>query len=389
MSILNSFQKITRVRPGLPFGDGHDGALTISADTNQSVSNAGCSGSAATKTLTLDSAQSFADGDVVLIWQTRGTGAGQWEINKIVSGGGTTTLTLLLDLNYDYANSGASQAQVYELKEYTTVVVDSGKTWSPNQQWDENKGGLLPFAAKLSATFTGKYSTNGYGFLGGVAGTPPANTALSGGQGEGTGGARGTLSTAANGNGGGGGNADQGTHNSGGAGGGGNNAAGTAGTQNPGGSAGSAGAAVSSSDLITFVFGGAGGAGGGYDGLLGGDGGDGAGGVIGYVKDLVVTGSPTNTGVDGAGPANTGGSGGGGGAGGSNLFVVQTATLGSGLITASAGAGGNATTQGDGGAGDDGAIAIHHSGAVTGTTSPSFTDVEDTSLVEATQGLIF
>ena len=80
MANLNSWQRITRVIPGRPFGNGSDGTYT--SGTIPTLTVRSCSGAISSSTITLTSA-GFTDGDVVLIHQTRGTGAGQWEINRI------------------------------------------------------------------------------------------------------------------------------------------------------------------------------------------------------------------------------------------------------------------------------------------------------------------
>jgi hypothetical protein len=64
------------------------------------------------------------------------------------------------------------------------------------------------------------------------------------------------------------------------------------------------------------------------------------------------------------------------------LVVCQTAALGTNALVSTGGAGGTGS-GGNGGGGSVGRIAIHHSGAITGTTNPTFTDVEDTTLVES------
>ena len=96
------------------FGDGSDGALTISADTTQAPTDSSCSGTAAAYTLSATNA-SFAAGQKILIQQSRGTGVGKWERNEIASyTAGTITLTDAL--TNTYTDSGASQAQVLVLK---------------------------------------------------------------------------------------------------------------------------------------------------------------------------------------------------------------------------------------------------------------------------------
>lgn len=382
MAVLNDWQKLTRVLPGRPFGDYIHG--DFSSATVPSITRRSCSGSASSTTLTIGSS-GFSNGDVVIIYQTRGTGATQWEVNKISSGGGTTTLTLQRSLHYTFTDSGASQAQVIELKRYKDITVASG-TWTLTA-WDGDTGGLLPIAGK-SITYTGTIVGDGAngtdisdgGEPGNQAGFRGGNAKENGvaGQGEGTSGARDTASTSANGNGGGGGNGGSG--NNGGGGGGGNGAAGTNGS----GTGGTGGSTAGAADLTTFALGGGGGGGGGGAGTEQGSGANGGAGLMLFVKTINTPNSISLTG--GNGGSNGGGGdpqGGGGGAGGSCLLVCQTATLGTNKIVATGGSG----TSGGGGGGT-GRIAVHHSGTVSGTTSPSFTDVTDGSLIESDGGFL-
>lgn len=373
--MLNSWQRIDRVLSGFPFGNGSDGAY--SSATIPTLTKDSCSGTATSTTLTT-AGSTFANGDVLLIHQTRGTGVGQWEINRVSSGGGTATLTLQVALNYTYTDSGASQAQATKIPMYSNVTVESG-TWTV-PAWDGNTGGILVFASNGTTTVTGTISGSGKGHVGGSANI--VNNG-SGYQGEGTGGSS-ALSTSANGNSGGGGQGNTGSGGQPAGAGGGNGAAGTSATVAVGGSA------VGSSDLITLCLGGAGGGGAtnssGTDGERGGAGGSGGSAIFIFSKYITISGSIVANGNNGS---NTGGihsGGGGGGAGGSSLVVCQTASLGSSLITASAGAGGSGGAGGA--AGGTGRIAVHHSATVTGTTSPTFTDVTDTTLIEANAGLL-
>jgi len=390
MAVLNAWQKIDRVLTGLPFGDGSDGAY--SSATIPTLTKDSCSISATSTTLTT-AGSTFANGDVLLIHQTGGTGAGQWEINRVSSGGGTATLTLQVASNYTFTDSGASQAQAIKIPQYTTVTVQAG-TWTV-PAWDGNINGIFTFAAKTSATITGTLTSAAKGYL---KGTQQAGSDGTGQQGSGQAGTAAARATTANGSGGGGGRVEESNSNaknSSGGGGGGNGAAGsTAATQagsdnpqRPAQAGGTGGDATGAADLTTFTLGGGGGSGGNSQspgfGTNGNVAGTGGGAIIVFAKDLQITGAVSSSGE--AGGTGQNGSGGGGGAGGSNLFVVQTATLGSGVAIANAGGGAaQGLYGGGGGSGATGRIAVHHSNTVTGTTSPSFTDVSDVTLVEAT-----
>lgn len=153
---LNSFQLLTRVLPGQPFGDGADGAY--SSATAPTMTKDSCSGTATTTTLTT-TGSTFANGDILKLVQMRGTGVGQWEIVKVASGGGSTSLTLSTALQYTYTDSGASQAQAIKIFRYTDVTVQSG-TWTP-PAWDGNVGGILTFAANGTVTPTGTINVGG------------------------------------------------------------------------------------------------------------------------------------------------------------------------------------------------------------------------------------
>lgn len=371
MAELNSWQKITRVIPGKPFGDGSDGSY--SSATIPTITYRSCSGTATSTTLTIGSS-GFSDGDLVKIHQTRGTGVGQWEINKIASGGGTTTLTLATALQYTYTDSGASQAQVIKIPQYSDVTVQSG-TWTVSA-WGGDTGGILPIACKGTFTVTGTVTGQGKGYVGAAA---PGGT-VSGRQGEGTSAAGGTQSSSANGSGGGG--SVTGTGFRAGAGGGGHSSSGSTGGLHSGnGTPGTGGGTSGSADGTTITFGGAGGSGVGDSGQSNIAGASGSGIVILFTKDISISGAINVSGVQPSSTTQEGGC--GAGAGGHVLIACETASVGTNLITSVAGTGGVSVNVGQGGASSAGRITIHHSGTVTGTTNPTFTDVTDSSLVES------
>jgi hypothetical protein len=100
-----------------------------------------------------------------------------------------------------------------------------------------------------------------------------------------------------------------------------------------------------------------------------------------FAKDVSLSGTTSlNGGTGGGGGGNIGNA--GGGAGGSCLIVCKTATLGTNKITVAAGDGGGKGLDWPAGDGAVGRIAVHHSGAITGITSPTFTDTTDISLIE-------
>ena len=136
------------------FGDGSDGALSISADTTEAPIDSACTGSKDATALTATNA-SFAAGQIVLIHQTRGTGAGQKE-EKIISAYTAGTITLTKPLTYAYV----SGAQVRVLKQYSSVTIDSTKTYTA-KAWNGIVGGILAWMCNGATTITGTASVAG------------------------------------------------------------------------------------------------------------------------------------------------------------------------------------------------------------------------------------
>ena len=160
MANLAASQRLDWVIPGLPFGNGSDGVY--SSATIPTLTKDSCSGTSGNATLTT-TGSTFANGDILLLHQTRGTSAGVWEIAKVLSGGGSTTLTLTKNKVNTYTDSGSSQAQAVKIFQYTTVTVQAG-TWTL-PSWDGTKGGILPICAKISMTVTGNITGTGLGYI--------------------------------------------------------------------------------------------------------------------------------------------------------------------------------------------------------------------------------
>ncbi|MCK9370756.1 hypothetical protein M0R04_12675, partial [Candidatus Dojkabacteria bacterium] len=356
------------------FGDGSDGALTISANTTEAPIDSACTGSSGSTTLSATNA-SFAAGQKVFIHQTQGTGAGNRQFNKIISYS-TGTITLETALNAAYVTG----AQVRVMKQYTTVTIDSGKTYTA-KAWNGTVGGILAYYANTSTTVTGSISASGVTGLLGDSSSPIAGASTGGfrggdlitsasKQGESSTGV-GSVSTAANGNGGGGATGAD-ASNGGGGGGGGHATAGGNGRSVGTGVGGTGGGTVGAASLSTIFFGGAGG--GGNSGDTGNDrsGSSGGGIIIAASLAITVTGSiVSNGGSDGSEAHFEGG----GGAGGSIWIQAQTATLGTGLITASGGTGFSGT-----GNGGSGRIHIDYLTSYTGTTTPTLDATQDGTL---------
>ena len=395
MAALNAWQKITRVVGGKPFGNGSDGAYA-SATIPTIVYEAIASASADQTSITA-AGTTLSDNDLLLIIQMRGTGVGQWEINKVASGGGTTSIVLSKDLHYAYTDSGNSEAQAVVIPQYTNVTVQSG-TWSLTD-WDKNEGGIFVLACSGTLTIEGAISGVGEG---GGAGSPDdpnhggtgigyhggasfADNGVTGYAGEGSTGDE-VIQTSANGNGGGGGNTPAGGGRAGG-GGGGNGTAGQNGeTGIYEGTGGTGGTVDGSADLLDFVIGGAGGG-----GTIGdaspnnyaGAGGCGGGGIFIFAKTIADMDTAGGTialtgGAGGGGGGANANEGGGGGAGGSMIVQCKDADFGTGNVSAAGGSG--LYNGGDGGVGR---FAVHHSGTVEGTTSPTFDNTEDLTLIES------
>lgn len=360
-------------RQFLGFGNGQDGDLVISSNITDSPIDSSCSGTIGTKTLTVGNGLSFQPGQIVKIHQSRGTGAGNWELNQVDSYSGTT-LTLKYDLENTYTDSGASQAQVLVVKQYKSIKINSGNTLTA-KAWDGNVGGIIAIACKGRVTIDGTIDASQKGFLGGT-GSIGVTTAQTG---EGTAGAQ-TNSTAANGNGGGASRDDASGAGYYAGGGGSNRTAGEAGTGGGSGAAGSPGSTVGDDSATSANFGG----GGGGQAVAGGtvtaagNGGIGGGLVLIFTREIVVTGFIKANGGQGTTGLDNGVTplgGGGGGAGGIILIRAASATLGTSLVQATGGP--QSTDNGSGthgGAGGNGLVRVETC-SLLGTTNPSASQV--------------
>ena len=382
---LLAHQKLTWVLPGQPFGTGKDG--DYSSATAPTLTKDSISGTSGSPTLTT-AGSTFANGDILLLHQSRGTGVGQYEYAKVVSGGGTTTLTLSKNLVYTYTDSGASQAQAIKIPQYKDVTIQSG-TWSP-AAWDGNTGGILIFAASGVLTPTGTISVNSLGYAGGLQYQCTTNSATAY-AGEGTAAAsfrNDSSSTAANGNGGGPGMRGATGYNDGPGGGGGNGTAGTGNLQDAS-RDGDGGNTSGDLNLQNITFGGGGG-GGVFDNTggtgYGGNGGTGAGIVIIHAKRILTVNSITANGANGQNWSGTAGNtGGGGAAGGSILILTEMGDIGTDKLSTTGGSGGTSRNGQVAGVGGKGRIAIYYgvslSGSVGGSYYGSYNAERDTDLI--------
>lgn len=355
------------------FGNGSDGALTISSDTTDSVANTSCSGTLSSTTLTVGNATGFANGNLVLIHQSRNGGdtTGDWMLNQISSGEGTTTWTMAYALTKNFNTT----AQVYLLKQYSGVTINSGINYIA-RNWNGSSGGILAILCNGTTTVTGTIYAQGKGYRGGtgISGSGGAGPAY---EGEGESGS-GTTSVSANGSGGGGARQDQ-----------------TA----------SGGASYQTSTSLTsrFLFGGGGGGGHSFGSGSAWSGGAGGGLVLIISQTITVTGRIMAGGDDGGGNSvNNNGSGGGGG-GGCILLKGTSMTLGTNLVTAPGGS--NPQTvgadTGGGGAGNStgasgspnnqsstqtssGRIHADYTTSISGTTSPTLDSTQDNTFSTTT-----
>lgn len=343
MAILNAWQRIDRVISGKPFGDAKDGDTTISSDPNTRTT---ATANAASPNATLG-AGSLADGDLFVIHQDSSTGVGNWEYNMVVSGGGTTSIVC----QQDFHNTYIAGASVIKIPRYGTVTLGS---WSVTE--------ITFVVAKTAISGNGTLSGAGTGFGGGNHNI--YSKAGNGGGNGGTGGGGGTRETPGGGGGGGGGAAA--------------GATGAGNGSNPG------GAQTGSTDLITFQKGGGGGGGGGGFSDPGSSTNGAAGGNVVWLISKSVDISSASIVMSGATASNPtqgdGGSGGGGGAGVVGICAVDV-VMGTNKAVSLAGSGGTGGQAG--GNGGAGIITVHHSGTVSGTSNPSYTDISDATFIEA------
>lgn len=376
MANLNTWQRIDRVLPGKPWGNGANGAGTISGSISNGVNwHGACSGTAGNTTLTVPNGWSWTG--LALVHQTQGTGAGQWEIVYINSISGTTA-TLNKTLHYSYGTG----AQCVLFQQFTTATVNASNVLA----WNGSSGGIAVICAKDSITVSGMLNCNGGNGSYSTGGTPAGGSGggFRGGygrssgsaiqyahQGEGTSG-YGGESNAANGNGGGGGGYT--SSNSGGGGGGGHASSGSTGTAS--GVSGTGGSSAGASDLTNMVFGGGGGGAAVIPTNPVGGGGGGGGIIILISKSISASANVSACGGAGGNPNTDKTEAGGDGAGGSILCVCESASLGTSNLIAY---NGNSSYGADA---STGRIAVHYATSVTGTTTPTYTGIQDTTLKE-------
>jgi len=362
------------------WGSGKEGNLTISAG------NLGGVGGFGVATFTGTSGNNygtFSDvgyfnggnggrvGDLCIIHQSQGTGAGNWEIVKISNRSGTT---VYFDRNL--TNTYVSGAQIQSAPNLNGGTI-SGNL-HPYTAWNGSTGGIIFIVDKGTLTVSGSIVATGFGFRGGPK---DGGAGMVGYCGEDIDSGW-NRQTGANGISGGGGNENGASDAKPGGGGGGHATGGANGVSNESpGVYGAGGGTIGVANLTTIYFGGAGGQGA-YWHATGATMNPGEGGGIFFIfaRNIVITGSINVGGSNGASSSAAGGAC-GGGAGGSVLLKCETATLGTNLIVAPGGSGGSGdSNNGAGGNGGVGRIHMDYSKSYTGSTNPTLSSAQDLTL---------
>ncbi|MCB0052561.1 MAG: hypothetical protein KDE24_23795, partial [Caldilinea sp.] len=367
------------------FGDGRDGVMPASGNLDNDngagtgIINSGLAGSTSINVTDAAGGWRIDPGDVILLHQTQGVGAGCWELNKAASdfGGSTGITQLVYPMKCNYVSGGSNRAQYLRVPQYSTCNITG--TITPIYAWNGVTGGLLAFLCSGRLEISGAISVNGANGTA-TSGTPQGATGggfrgghgdcssglpNQGGAGENTsnGGSWASVwSNSAVANGGGGGY-QSGAPGGAPGGGGGNGSTGSNGSQASNGTAGSGGGVTGGGDGLYFG-GGGGGAAREWENACG-SGGSGGGIAVIYAREIVITGGVSaNGGIGANSQVNDDG---GSGAGGSILLTAAQATLGQNRVTATGGA-----ASGVGGAGGTGRISVKYCDSATGTTSPPF-----------------
>jgi hypothetical protein len=355
------------------FGTGQAGDQTNPTLVNASATT----GTAGQYTCTNQWNWNFGDGYLCIIHQTYGSGAGNWEVNKVLSANGAGSMTLKYPLMRTYG-AGAQVILITQSKNLSITGTQSPPAWNGSY------GGIAAYFASETATISGTISCNGLGYRGGPK-DGGGNMVGYCGEDTDSGWAR---QTSANGISGGGGNENGASDAKPGGGGGGHATAGTNGVSNESpGVYGAGGGTIGVASLTTIYFGGAGGQGA-YWYTTGATENPGEGGGITFIfaRNIVITGSINVGGSAGASSAGAGGAC-GGGAGGSVLLKCETATLGTNLIVAPGGSGGTGdSNNGAGGNGGVGRIHMDYSKSYTGSTNPSINVTLDPTVKSKSSG---
>jgi hypothetical protein len=319
-----------------------------------------------------------------LLHQTRGTGAGNWELAWVNFSGASAVADQPLQNTYSAGAQAITLSNSYV--GYNNVTI-GGTFVAP--AWDGTTGGICAILARGTVTVTGALHATGKGFRGGSGGSGIVEVCDTGDTGESqtsetiAGGSsafgdRPSPAVATNGIAGQGAQGSRSPDRAAGGGGGGHASAGGAGTMGEANyipSVAVGGTTIGTSTLTTAYFGGGGGGGGKSkdpNGQGGGNAGAG-GGLLFIIARNFVCSSASYVGANGGagqnGVAGNGG-GGGGGAGGSVLIKCGTATIGTNKVTAPGGTGGTGqNNSGNGGAGGSGRLRLEYALSLSGTST--------------------
>ena len=150
--------------------------LNVSAPITINTIASPVNGASGSSTLTLTTAASFAAGQTIIVHQSVGNGAGNWERNTIKAVNGVT-VTLATSLAHAYSSAGTDRAQAVVVPEYGNVTESGGSITAP--AWDGNTGGILALIATSTMTIN---DANGITMAGkGYAGGTSSTVAPSGG----------------------------------------------------------------------------------------------------------------------------------------------------------------------------------------------------------------
>jgi hypothetical protein len=365
------------------FGNGKDGDLVVSSTNTIINSYTSLSGSysAGDKVINVADATNFAIGDAVIVHQSRGTGGGNVQKNRIEGKSGNQ-LTLSIPFDYGYGDdAGNRQAQLIRCPEYSSVKINNAASIAPTA-WNGDIGGIIAYSCNGKTIVDGFFNLKGKGYRGGVGAqddggrVPAFKGESSSGPSVSIGGMNGDNSS----NGPGGGGGDSVGDWGGGGGGGGHATSGGTGTNPTGNATGGDGGTTIGDAAFTTAHMGAGGGGGGIDdSTYGGQGGDGSGLLFADSYEFVInnsTGYVDMDGINGTSHGDSGGGGGGGAAGGAFVRAVK-GDIGTDRFYARGGlgaAGGHAFADGgDGGNAGKGRVRVEVC-SLSGSLGSSFAD---------------
>lgn len=152
----------------LGFGDGRNGDLVVSSNITDAPVDSTLSIPAGTRTGVVSASLSISAGDIAFLWQTRGSGSGNWELAKVESYSGTTIIFESNIVN-SYSIAGTDKAQIIIVKQYRSINVNSGFTLTA-KAWNGTVGGAIVYLSASDFICPGTISGLGKGFRGGVAG---------------------------------------------------------------------------------------------------------------------------------------------------------------------------------------------------------------------------